>query len=134
MDSKRDFIFVEGLQTRCVIGIFDWERKVRQTVRINLEIPTDVGRAAKRDRIRDAVNYKAISKRVLAETKKSRFLLVESLAEFIAGLVLREFKLREVTVRVSKPGAIRGAKDVGVQVTRTSLRGGRRPTKQSASS
>lgn len=118
MDSKKDIIFVEGLETRCVIGIFDWERKVRQRVRIDLEILTDTHRAAKRDRIEDAVNYKAIVKRILRETQKTRFRLVESLAEFIARLCLKEFHLREVTVRVSKPGAIRGAKNVGVRISR----------------
>ena len=118
MDSKRDFIFLEGLETRCVIGIFDWERKIKQKIRIDLKIPTDVRRAARRDRIKDAMNYKAIAKRILSEVPKSRFYLVETLAEFVARLSLKEFRLREVTVRISKPGAIRGAKDVGVQITR----------------
>jgi dihydroneopterin aldolase len=118
MDSKRDFIFLEGLETSCVIGIFDWERKIRQKVVIDLKIPTDARRSARRDRIEDAVNYKAISKRILHETKKSSFCLVESLTEFIAELCLKEFNLPGITVRVSKPGAIRGAKNVGVVITR----------------
>ena len=118
MDSKKDFIFIEGLEARCVIGIFDWERKVRQKVRIDLKIPTDARRASRNDRIEDATNYKAIAKRILHETKKSHFQLVESLAESIAALCLKEFKLDWVSVRVSKPGAIRGSKDVGVEIVR----------------
>ena len=118
MDSKKDCILLEGLETRTVIGIFDWERKIKQKVLIDLEIPTDVRAAARRDRIEDAVNYKAISKRILKEVPETRFHLVESLAEFIARLCLKEFKLREITVRVSKPGAVRGSKNVGVRITR----------------
>ena len=118
MDSKKDFIFIEGLETRCVIGIFDWERKVKQRVTIDLKIPTDTRRASRSDRIEDAINYKAIAKRILRETQKSRFQLVESLAESIATLCLKEFKLRWISVRVSKPGAIRGSKNVGVEITR----------------
>ena len=119
MPPKKDFIFIEGLQTRCVIGIFDWERKIRQKVLIDLTFPTDVRRAARRDRIEDALNYKALAKRVLRETQKTRFHLVESLAEFVASLCLKEFGLPEVTVRISKPGAVRGSKNVGVEITRS---------------
>lgn len=118
MDSKRDWIFIEGLEARCVIGIFDWERRVKQKVRIDLEILTDALKAARRDRVEDTVNYKQVAKFVLAKVSKTRFSLVESLAEFIARLCLKAFGLREITVRVSKPGAIRGAQNVGVQITR----------------
>ena len=118
MDTKKDWIFIEGLEARCVIGIFGWERRIKQKVRIDLEILTDARRAARRDRVEDTINYKVVSKRVLYETQKSRFRLVESLAEFISALLLKEFKFREATVRISKPGAIRGARNVGVQITR----------------
>lgn len=118
MDSKEDFIFLEGLKTRCVIGIFDWERRVKQNVWIDLEFPTDVRRAARRDRIEGAINYKKIAKLILGEVAKSRFRLVESLAQFIADRCLDEFDLRKITVRISKRGAIRGAQNVGVQITR----------------
>ena len=118
MNSRSDRIFLEGLEARCVIGIFDWERRVRQKVLIDLEFAADTRRAARRDRIEDAVNYKSLAKRILQETRKSRFALVESLAEMIARLCLEEFKLREVKVRVSKPGAIRGARNVGVEIVR----------------
>lgn len=118
MDSKKDFIFLEGLETRCVIGISDWERKIKQKVRIDLSFPVDARRAARRDRVEETVNYKRVAKRVLGEVGKSRFRLVESLAESVARLCLKEWGLGEIAVRVSKPGAIRGAKNVGVQITR----------------
>jgi dihydroneopterin aldolase len=118
MDKRKDWIFIEGLETRCVIGIFDWERRIKQKVLIDLKLQTDARRAAKRDRVEDTVNYKQVAKRILQEAQKSRFELVESLAELIARILLREFKFREVTVRISKPGAIRGARNVGIQITR----------------
>ena len=113
-----DRIFLTGLETRCIIGIFDWERKIKQKVLIDLEIPVDARRAARRDRVEDTINYKALSKRLLLEIRKTRFHLVESLAEFIARLCLKEFKLSAVTIRISKPGAIRHAQNVGVEITR----------------
>ncbi len=118
MKAKKDRIFLIGLETRCVIGIFGWERRVKQKVLVDLGIPADGRRAARRDRIEDAVNYKAIAKRLLAEIPKTRFRLIESLSEFIAGLCLKEFNLPQVTVRVSKPGAIRHAQNVGIEITR----------------
>lgn len=118
MNRKRDWIFLEGLEARCVIGIYDWERKIRQKVQIDLELATDARRGARYDRVRDTVNYKAVAKRILQEIQKTRFRLVESLAEFIAKILLKEFKFKELTVRVSKPSAIRGARTVGVQITR----------------
>ena len=113
-----DRIYVEGLETRCVIGIFHWERKVKQKVRIDLQIPTDARQSAKRDQIDDAVNYKAIAKTILHEVPRTKFRLVESLAEFVANLCLKKFGLREVTVRISKPGAIRSAQNVAIEITR----------------
>ena len=134
MPRKKDFIFLKGLETRCVIGIFDWERRVRQRILIDLAIPIDARRAARHDRIADAVNYKAVAKRLLQAVPKTRFQLVESLGEFVAGLCLKEFGLREVTVRLSKPGAIRGAENVGIEITRkkgqrSSPRRGRRSSR-----
>ena len=116
--KMKDRIFIEGLQTRCLIGIFDWERKVKQKILIDLEFSADARRASKRDRVEDTVNYKDIAKLLLREIPKTRFQLVESLAEFTAGLCLQKFDLEEITVRVSKPGAIRGSKNVGIQIIR----------------
>ena len=113
-----DTIFLKDLRVEAIIGIRDWERKVRQTVSIDLEMATDVKRAAATDGIDDTLNYKLVAKRVQQFVAESSFQLVETLAERIAEIVLGEFDVPWVEVRVSKPRAIRGAKDVGVKIRR----------------
>ena|SRR3989338_2803215 len=114
-----DKIFLEALEVTCIIGIFDWERKTPQKILIDLEFPANIRRAAKRDRIEDTVDYKRIAKRILTFAGASRYQLIETLAEKLAALLLKEFELKKVTLRVSKPGAVRGSKNVGVEITRT---------------
>jgi dihydroneopterin aldolase len=113
-----DVIFLRELTVEVVIGIQEWERRVRQVVKIDLEMAADAKRAALTDRIEDTLNYKLVAKRITAFASESRFQLVETLAERIAGLVLEEFAVAWVKVTVNKPGAIRGAKDVGVRIER----------------
>jgi len=121
MDTQAapDSIFLRELKVETVIGIWDWERRIRQTVSIDLEMSADIRRAAKTDSIEDTLNYKAVAKRVQQFVAQSEFQLVETMAEKIAELVLAEFDVTWTRVRVSKPGAIRGAKDVGVRIHRT---------------
>ena len=114
-----DRIFLRELKTEAIIGIYDWERRVRQTISVDLEIPGDVRRAAASDRIEDTLNYKLVAKKVLAFIETSEYHLVETLAEGIAQLILREFALAWVKVTLSKPGAIRGSRDVGVVIERS---------------
>ena len=113
-----DKILLEALEVKCIIGIFDWERKTPQKVRIDLEFPADIRKAAQSDKIEDTVDYKRIAKRVLTYVGKSRFQLIETLAEKLAALLLKEFKLKEVKLRLSKPGAVRGSKNVAVEILR----------------
>lgn len=113
-----DKIFLEKLEVSCVIGAFAWERKVRQKVTIDLEWPAEVRRAARYDNLDHTTDYKGIAKRTVDFTVKSRYRLIETLAEKLVGTLMREFKLPELRIRLSKPGAIRGAKDVGVEITR----------------
>lgn len=113
-----DKIFLEDLKVPCIIGIFNWERKKTQKVLINLEFPADIRKAARHDDIRSALDYKKISKQTRRFVETSRFFLIETLAEKTAGMILREFPLAWIKVRVSKPGAIRGARNVGVEITR----------------
>jgi len=113
-----DIIFLHDMRVETVIGIWEWERKIRQTVSINLEMSADIRKAAASDNVDDALNYKSVAKRVQAFVGESAFQLVETLAENIATIVLDEFDVAWVRVRVSKPGAIRGASDVGVQIER----------------
>jgi dihydroneopterin aldolase len=121
MDTQQatDTVFVHELKVETIIGIWGWERKIRQTVSIDLEMGADIRRAAETDSIDDTLNYKAISKRVQQFVADSEFQLVETMAEKIAELVLQEFKVPWIQVRVSKPGAIRGAKNVGILIHRS---------------
>jgi dihydroneopterin aldolase len=114
-----DKIFLKELTTETVIGIFDWEREVKQTIAIDLEMSADIRRAAASDSIRDTLNYKAVAKRLLAFVQESRFQLVETLAEEVARVVLTEFPVDWVRVTLHKPGAIRHSKDVGVMIERS---------------
>jgi dihydroneopterin aldolase len=114
-----DRIFLKALSVDAVIGIFDWEREVRQRIEIDLEMSIDLAAAAKSDAIADTLNYKSVAKRVHAFVEESRFQLVEALAEHIAKLVLSEFPVARVCVTVHKPGAIRHSRDVGVIVERS---------------
>ncbi len=113
-----DIIFLHDLRVETVIGIWEWERKIRQTVAIDLEMSADIRKAAASDSVDDTLNYKAVAKRLQEFVADSSFQLVETLAEKIAGIVLDEFNVAWVRVRVNKPGAIRGAKDVGVLIER----------------
>lgn len=114
-----DTIYLTDLKIDTVIGIFEWERRVRQTVSIDLEMSTDVARAARTDAIADALDYKAVAKAVIEFVENSRFQLVETLAERVAELIIRQFGVARVRLRVNKRGAIRGARDVGVVIERT---------------
>lgn len=113
-----DIIFLHDLKVDAVIGIWDWERRIRQTVMINLEMAADVRRASETDEVDDTLNYKQVAKRVQQFVADSEFQLVETLAERVAAIVTDEFDVPWVRVRISKPGAIRGARDVGVLIER----------------
>ena len=114
-----DRIFVQGLELYCVIGLQPWERQVKQKVRIDLTMETDCRPAAAGDDASVALDYKAVSKRVQQLVEESGFRLVESLAETIAAAVLAEFPRAEsVRVRLAKPGAVRFADAVGVEIER----------------
>ncbi len=113
-----DKVFINNLQVETIIGIFDWEREVRQVVSIDLEMEFDNKKAAKSDDIEDALDYKKIGKRIIAFVEKSKYKLIERLAEQIAKLVLKEFPVSSLVVSVNKPGAMRGSESVGIRITR----------------
>jgi dihydroneopterin aldolase len=117
--SSGDRIFLRGLTAECIIGFIEWERRVRQTVVVDLELPVDCRRAAVSDDVADTVDYKKVAKRVLAFIEASEFKLVESLAHRLALLLLEEFGLEWVRISLNKPGAIRNSRDVGVVLERT---------------
>jgi dihydroneopterin aldolase len=113
-----DKIFLHALKAEAIIGIYDWERQVKQTVIVDLEMNGTVRKAAISDSIDDTLNYKKVAKRVLAFIEASQFHLVETLTEQIAMLLLSEFNLVWVRVSLSKPGAVRNSRDVGVIIER----------------
>ena len=117
-----DIFFLLELKVETVIGIWEWERMIRLTVVIDIDMAADIRKAAASDSVDDTLNYKLVAKRVQQFTSESEFQLVETLAERIAGIVTEEFGVPWVRVRVNKPGAIRGAQDVGVLIER-----GKRP-------
>ncbi len=113
-----DIVFVRGLRAETVIGVYDWERKVRQTVVFDLEMATDNRRAAATDGIDDALDYAEVSKRVLALVEGSEFQLIETMAEEVAALILAEFQVPWLRLTLAKPGAVRQAQAVGVVIER----------------
>lgn len=113
-----DIVFLKELKIETVIGIYDWEREIRQTVILDLEMSTDVRRAADSDSIQDALNYKAVTKRLIGFVESSEFQLVETLAERCAEIILNEFDVRWVRLTLNKRGALSAARDVGVIIER----------------
>jgi dihydroneopterin aldolase len=113
-----DIVFIEDLRIDTVIGIYDWERRVRQTLSFDIEMAFDNTRPAASDNIADTLNYKEISKRLIGYVGESSFGLVETLAERCALIIREEFGVSWVRLKLSKPGAVRGAKSVGVRIER----------------
>ena len=113
-----DKIFLDELKVDTIIGIWEWERRIRQTVVIDIEMSADIARAAATDDVADTLNYKSVAKRIQSFVAESSFQLVETLAERVAAIIREEFDVAWVKVRVNKPGAIRGSKAVGVLIER----------------
>ena len=114
-----DKVFIEALEIEALIGIYDWERRIRQPLRFDVEMAFDNRKPAATDAIEDTLDYKAVSKRLIAFVGQSDFGLVETLAERCAALILDEFDVHHVRIKLSKPGAVRGATAVGVIIERS---------------
>jgi dihydroneopterin aldolase len=115
-----DIVFINDLRIETIIGIYDWERRVRQTISLDLEMGADIRRAAATDAIDDTLNYKAVAKRLIEFVGASEYQLVETLAEKITEIVLTEYAVPWLRLTVRKPGAVRGSRDVGVIIERGS--------------
>ena len=113
-----DTIFLRDLEIDVTIGVFEWEKRIKQKVRIDLEMATDIAKAAASDAIDDALDYKAISKRIIQFVEDSRYELIETLIEKVAEILLKEFHIPWARVTISKPGAVRGSRDVGITIER----------------
>jgi 7,8-dihydroneopterin aldolase/epimerase/oxygenase len=113
-----DIIYIRDLKIETVIGIYAWERQVKQSVILNLQMATDIRQAAATDQIEYTLNYKAVAKRLIDFVSHSQFQLVETLAEKITEVVMTEFNVPWVRLELNKRGAVRGAKDVGILIER----------------
>lgn len=113
-----DIIYLKDLKIETIIGIFDWEREVKQTISLDIEMAADVRKAAISDSIADTLDYKAVAKRLIEFVSNSEYQLVETLAERITEVVMNEFAVKWIKLRVNKPGAIRYAGDVGIIIER----------------
>jgi dihydroneopterin aldolase len=113
-----DIVYIKELEIQSVIGIYDWEREIRQTVSLDLDMATDIRKAAATEDISNTLDYKAVSKRLIAFIEAAEFLLIETMAEQVAAIVLAEFPVTWLRLRLGKPGAVTGARDVGVIIER----------------
>ena len=113
-----DKIFLRGLEVECIIGFIEWERRIKQRIQIDLELPVDCAKAARSDDVIDTLDYKSVAKRVIGFVEASEFMLVETMAHRMAMLILEEFGIEWVRIWINKPGAIRGSRDVGVAIER----------------
>jgi len=117
--KNMDKVFIEALEIECVIGIYDWERKIKQPIVLDIEMAFDNRIPAASDNIEDTLDYKAVSKRLIQFVSESDFGLVEKLGEQCCKIILDEFKVSHVKLKLSKIGAVRGAKAVGVMLERS---------------
>jgi len=119
---SQDIVFIDDLRIDAIIGIYDWEREVKQTIALDIEMACDNSKPAATENIEDALNYKAVAKAMIAFTEKSQFQLVETLAERLAEIILSEFNVPWCRLKLSKLGAVTGSRAVGVIIER-----GRKP-------
>lgn len=118
MTRRPDTIFLRGLEVECIIGFIEWERRIKQRLVIDLELPIDCALTAATDEVGDTLDYSQVAARVTAFVGSSSTMLVETLAHRTAMLILAEFRLEWVRLSINKPGAVRGARDVGVSIER----------------
>ena len=113
-----DTIRIRGLKVETIVGVHDWERKLPRTVVIDLELATDVARAARSDALKDALDYNAVAQAVSAYVGASKFQLVETLAQHLAEKLQKDFAVAWLKLELHKPGAVAGAQDVSVSIER----------------
>lgn len=113
-----DIVFIEDLRIDTIIGIYDWEREVKQTIALDIEMAADNKKAAASENIDDALNYKAVAKRMIAFTEESQFQLVETLSERLVAIIMDEFNVPWCRLKLSKLGAVTGSRSVGVILER----------------
>lgn len=113
-----DIVFIEDLRIETIIGIYDWERKIKQTISLDIEMAADNRKPAATENINDALNYKAVAKRMITFTEESQFQLVETLAERLVEIIMNDFSVPWCRLKLSKLGAVTGSRSVGVIIER----------------
>ncbi|WP_415883491.1 dihydroneopterin aldolase [Neptuniibacter sp. QD34_54] len=113
-----DLVYIRELEVETIIGIYDWEREIRQRINLDLDMGTDIRQAANTEDVDNTLNYKTVSDRLIEFIEQSEFQLVETMAEQIAEIVMTEFGVKWLRLRLGKPGAVPQAKDVGVIIER----------------
>jgi len=113
-----DIIYINDLRIETIIGIYGWERKTRQTVVLDIEMGTDIRKASASDNVEDTLNYKTVAERLFEFVGGSEFELIETLAEQISDILLNEFNIPWLRLKLNKQGALKGVRDVGVIIER----------------
>lgn len=113
-----DIVYLHGIKVETVIGVWDWERQIKQTLLVDIDVGTDSSRAGQTDALADTINYQQVAETVVEIARENSFALVERLAEEIANRLLGELNLQHVKIRINKQGAVRGVRDVGVIIER----------------
>lgn len=114
-----DTVFLQGLTCQCVIGVWEWERHVKQKLVLDIELGTDISAAAKSDQLDDALNYQRVAERVTEVAEASEYKLLESLIDRIAHTILEEFDVETVKISLDKGSAVANVKNVGITIERT---------------
>ena len=118
LNMAKDTIFLRDLEIDATIGVYEWEKRIRQKVCINLEMAADITQAAASHSIDDTLDYKAVAKRIVQFVEASHYELIESLIEKVAAMLIQEFNIPWLRSTISKPRAVRGARDVGITIER----------------
>ena len=118
----QDKVFIRQLQVNTIIGVFDFEKQAKQPLFFDVEMLTDFSKAAQSDNVDDVVDYAKVSQRIIAHCAQEQVELLETLAEQLTGIILNQFAVSQVTLRISKPQAVLEAQTVGIEITRVKSR------------
>lgn len=113
-----DTLILHGLEVKARVGVFEWERRIEQTLKVDLEMAADAGAAEASDRLEDTLDYKAVARRAREFIAAADCALVETLAHRLAETLMSEFGIGWLRLSLQKPGAVRGAKSVGIVIER----------------
>jgi len=117
-----DIIFLHGIEANCVVGVWEWEKQITQKIIVDIDVSADIAASAATDELEDTLNYKALAESVIDMLEKSRFQLIETMAEEVAKLVMKDFSVTWTKVRINKGGAVKNVRNVGVEVQRGSVK------------